>query len=273
MKPIDFSEKFKNIKKNMGIIKSEKDLKLKHPELIRYEVHLSKIKNGEILDSFSNLEEILNKFNISKGNLITDDKTGAKLALYLYELTREDQIPKVHIAYCGALEKLQRTGRSNRLVTTHNTTGSFELLTPFGKKIYKHLEICQWCLRTINYKNCETMDKNKVEEIARNFSFQEFLKEYEPSILYRPSYVDSILKNIGKELGNYYTEDWTKISREFRSLKNWRCEKCGKDFSHNKFELHVHHKDGNKRNNNFYNLKVLCRKCHAEEDMHEHMIK
>ena len=44
-------------------------------------------------------------------------------------------------------------------------------------------------------------------------------------------------------------------------IKN-KCELCG--YSEYSGSLHVHHKDGDKNNNNMSNLSVLCSNCHME---------
>jgi len=43
----------------------------------------------------------------------------------------------------------------------------------------------------------------------------------------------------------------------------WVCQKCGKDRTNPNFDLIVHHKDRNNRNNEISNLMILCQNCHA----------
>lgn len=46
------------------------------------------------------------------------------------------------------------------------------------------------------------------------------------------------------------------------AAKGRRCEKCGRTRYDSIRKLHVHHKDGNRRNNKISNLKILCSACH-----------
>ena len=47
----------------------------------------------------------------------------------------------------------------------------------------------------------------------------------------------------------------------------WKCIHCGALKTNPSFDLIVHHKDGNNRNNELSNLAVLCQRCHAREHM------
>lgn len=53
-----------------------------------------------------------------------------------------------------------------------------------------------------------------------------------------------------------------KLLRE--GLKDHKCESCGNDTWINQaIPLEVHHKDGDKTNNELDNLQLLCPNCHA----------
>jgi hypothetical protein len=54
-----------------------------------------------------------------------------------------------------------------------------------------------------------------------------------------------------------------KLNYRELAMLNWNgvCEKCGKEPD----IIHVHHIDKNRKNNNRYNLMVLCYKCHLKE--------
>lgn len=45
----------------------------------------------------------------------------------------------------------------------------------------------------------------------------------------------------------------------------WVCIDCGKGETNANFDLIVHHKDRNNRNNAVDNLEVLCQQCHARK--------
>lgn len=60
-----------------------------------------------------------------------------------------------------------------------------------------------------------------------------------------------------------YTSDWPEIAKALKDKYNWQCERC---FAVNDVEsghvLTVHHLDGNKANNEDWNLACLCQRCH-----------
>ena len=66
---------------------------------------------------------------------------------------------------------------------------------------------------------------------------------------------------------NDYPDNWNEISKRYRELKDWKCEKCDMDCSENKGSLHCHH-IGPKYDNNFKNLQALCFSCHQQEPGH-----
>ena len=69
---------------------------------------------------------------------------------------------------------------------------------------------------------------------------------------------------------NVYSESWPTISRRFKALKNWICERCNVNLSdHSKF-LHCHHKDQHKAHNAMWNLEALCIRCHAKQHPANH---
>lgn len=64
-----------------------------------------------------------------------------------------------------------------------------------------------------------------------------------------------------------YGENWKELSEACRRRDNYKCRRCGRDFSHNKLALHAHHiiplsKGGR---NCLANLISLCEDCHSKE--------
>lgn len=55
-------------------------------------------------------------------------------------------------------------------------------------------------------------------------------------------------------------KNYLKIAKE---NKKWVCENCGKTETNKSFDLIVHHKDKNNKNNELSNLIVLCQNCHS----------
>ena len=61
-----------------------------------------------------------------------------------------------------------------------------------------------------------------------------------------------------------YSPDWKAIARKIRYRDGWTCQDCGEYRSNWGKELHVHHADGNKLNNDWGNLITLCAPCHRD---------
>ena len=59
-----------------------------------------------------------------------------------------------------------------------------------------------------------------------------------------------------------------ELQKVLREQKNYKCTECHKDYRNDKGNLHVHHKDGCKWNNNLNNLEVLCIHCHSKKPGH-----
>lgn len=109
----------------------------------------------------------------------------------------------------------------------------------------------------------ELNKKSKDYYTVESFEIKKFLEEFNTDIKLVPKHTEAT------QSLNVYPKDWNKISMEYRTMKKWRCEKCGKDMINNTEPLDVHHIDGNKQNVSPSNLQALCRSCHIEE--HPHM--
>jgi len=59
-----------------------------------------------------------------------------------------------------------------------------------------------------------------------------------------------------------YSSDWKALARRIRGRDNWTCQICFEQRSHWGKNLHVHHIDGHKLNNDPLNLISVCAVCH-----------
>lgn len=59
-----------------------------------------------------------------------------------------------------------------------------------------------------------------------------------------------------------YTSDWKVIARSIRNRDEWRCALCHEQRRHWGKNLHVHHINGDKLNNEPTNLISVCAACH-----------
>lgn len=57
-----------------------------------------------------------------------------------------------------------------------------------------------------------------------------------------------------------YLKNWDELARSLKERGGWKCVRCG--IHARGSEIGVHHFDGNRENNEMWNLMVLCRRCH-----------
>lgn len=195
---------------------------------------------------------------------------GVKDNVLMYINTRKTErikewgYPKYHIAFCDVLEKQKAKGVLDSYVLAIKTEDDpdfdfYEIHNDDFKENYTtKLSVCRMCLKKLGYDNSL--------EGVRNFSLRKFFDKYS-DLIYLPQLDESYYL----ENGNFYPEDWEKISYNYRKSVNWKCEKCGKDCRKNKRYLHTHHINSVKTNNKESNLKALCLRCHSKEPGHSHL--
>ena len=81
----------------------------------------------------------------------------------------------------------------------------------------------------------------------------------ENSVLKSEQHPNRLLRDSNSIKGN--RKNYLEIAKK---NKTWKCETCGALKSSDNFDLIVHHKDNNNRNNNIKNLMVLCQSCHIK---------
>jgi hypothetical protein len=154
--------------------------------------------------------------------------------------------PKFHVKKCQKLvEEIESNDFSGRYYWHNSNTVSIEE-RPTGI-IHENinLEICGWC----NLHDSPN-------------TTQEFFNDLDSSEIY------NIENDIEVDIFGYVRE-WQQISQSYKILKNYTCESCGIQITGiNKLHIQTDHIDGNKTNNNFNNLKCLCRLCHSYKDDH-----
>lgn len=197
-----------------------------------------------------------------------------RVLLYIRDINSvagKSTLPKYHLAFCSALEKMTKIHRFEKYVVANGDCGQFKVnFINNGVETKKvRLNICQNCLDILRWKgfDMQKMSRSTRLSLVADFSLQEFFTEY-PRDLFavKPSHTsDSAPANI-------YSKDWSQISQKIRMLRGLKCKDCGVILTNNdsKF-LHVHHRNGLKYDNNDSNLVVLCIACHAEQPKHGHM--
>lgn len=271
MKLINFNEflPFKKIREKMNIPKDYKSNPIIR-EVVRAGIKLEKLKTEGIDISIDEVIAAKDK------TLWHWDFPGQKIIVYIRDYNggrmygREDHLPKFHISWCKTLKEMTEKRRHNRYVISQRIDGKFLLNKFVGGSILVRneeleLKVCKYCLQELNYKNYNNLIKNKQNEIYENFNIKEFFAQYDSKIHIEP------LHTSDSQPLNEYEKNWKEISYNYRKSKKFICQDCGKDCSGDTEELHVHHINGLKYENNPSNLEVVCVKCHSQKPMHEHM--
>ena len=68
-----------------------------------------------------------------------------------------------------------------------------------------------------------------------------------------------------------YQPNQGDLSREYRKAVDYRCQRCKVECREPPVLLHLHHRDGNRSNNDRHNLAVLCVECHSCQPYHGQM--
>jgi hypothetical protein len=164
---------------------------------------------------------------------------------------------KFHVLWCSSVE----TWRS-RLRKTNRDDGRFTYpLFSRDRSEYKP-ELRDGGRSLLLCRNCSRMLKSfKVNADINSFDVREFLARRELG----SSFDELNFTSDFDLVPNVYADDWGQISSNFKSMRNWICERCFIDLSSRPKFLHAHHRDHHKANNSVFNLQALCIRCHAEE--------
>lgn len=163
---------------------------------------------------------------------------------------------KFHVLWCTSVEtwrsRLKKTNRDDGRLTyplfSRNGTEYKPELRDGGRGLF----LCGNCSRMLKSFN--------VNADIRSFDVRGFLTRREIGSSFDGLYFASDFDLVP----NVYADDWGRISYNFKSMRNWTCERCFVDLSSRRKFLHAHHRDHHKANNSLFNLQALCIRCHAE---------
>ena len=174
---------------------------------------------------------------------------------------------KFHLAWCDTLSGMKRKGRYNsRYVVSRRIDGKFIVNRMLGSQMIERnqeleMKVCRYCLKRINYmKYLEDREK-----VYREFSVKDYFAKYDSYISNLPLHTENTAPL------NTYPMNFHLLSQKLKESKGWICEECRRNFAEKKELLHTHHVDGDKSNNSFDNLRVLCKYCHSRQPSHQHM--
>ena len=262
---VDLSALLANVKKMGAPERALIDLERPVSPGIDIDGELSKRGGHEILPSELDIEEGLLSYS------------GRQVLLFLPNhrqriegaLAKPTSGNKYHVADCQHLEKMRANNQfNNNYVVTNNVEGIFDIYGQAnnGEKLEGSaaLNVCQFCLSKLNYKNAANESFSGRKQIATTFGLNEFFSNYSSLFKHYP------LKSANEALQGY-TSDWSDISKRIRAAANYCCKHCDVSLDTDKGLLHTHHISGDKSDNSASNLIPLCADCHRKQPYHGHM--
>lgn len=156
------------------------------------------------------------------------------------------RFPKFHLLKCRTIQEFIDSGRfKHRYEWSNSDVNNLIDKQTRTKYIDKTLELCSFC------------KSDYFEEIEDT---QDFFDSLDKSVIEED--------NIEVDIFGY-ARDWQKISKGYRTKKNYTCESCEIkiDSLSDRRYLHTHHKNGDKTNNRENNLECLCILCHSYKDI------
>lgn len=161
-------------------------------------------------------------------------------------------VPKFHIVNCATI--LQQKARSN--FNGHYVFSQKVELVEDIDGVEKEITLCKNCI-------------NSQTEIKRVLRVSDYVDKYILNKDTEANFDDDDLPEGKVFEESAYTEDWDFKSQAYRISVRFTCEDCGIRLNENYgdgFFLETHHNDGNKANNENYNLRALCTLCHSNID-------
>ena len=183
---------------------------------------------------------------------------------------------KLHFMFCETLVGMKEQGRFERFRATNTTSDKYEVdvgadrVSSHGSGVQEEVRLypCRNCLRKADYQGYSSASNEERTKIVHDFNAQEAMDVlWQRFDLFRQEMAG--VKSAHSPTG--YPPNWSQTSRAFRQLNGWRCSKCGVYLGDADTQelLHVHHVDGDKRNNN---LMCLCKECHSKEPNHHRVV-
>lgn len=178
-------------------------------------------------------------------------------------VSEPSQLRKFHVAWCDVLRRMQADGKLAKYIVSNRIYAPFELALKLKDDTYAcgdaELHVCRVCLKHVDWGGFSSANQREKTAIVERFSRGRFLETEHTNFAALPNRTDASAPDLG------YASDWNTRSREFRTLRKWRCEACNVDCTARKSLLDTHHVNGVTGDNRFSNLRALCKDCHAKQ--------
>lgn len=219
------------------------------------------------------LEKRLEKGNVDMklGDISVDDKGllhigGTKVVAYIRDQRKEIDSTKkyseyrYHLCNCEALRQMRKNGRERRYLTTKRKDGRFKVYDTSGSTSVElddvTLDLCKLCIRELQKQGLWFTP----------FSLEKYFEKYDSKVPKTIRRIETV-----PEVQNY-TPDQRELSRKYREAAGYCCQECKVNCSSKPSLLHLHHRDGDRSNNEHTNLSVLCKVCHSREPYHTQVL-
>ena len=134
---------------------------------------------------------------------------------------------------------------------------------------------CRSCANSRTF-TAEAKEKKRNKTIAFWSKFDEAgRKEFQQEKMLKYDHVAQQKKvqeaNRKREWSKPYEEmSHTSVRKRLLHERNYTCEECGigNEYNGKPLSLELDHKDGNSKNNNIENLRILCPNCHSQTPTH-----
>jgi hypothetical protein len=174
---------------------------------------------------------------------------------------------KYHVAECKTMADARLDNDAVKYKVSNNIEGIFDIYGSYkneNKEGRVSLNVCQNCLKKLNYKNAANETYSGLARIVEEFSLSEFFSTYSSLFKYYP-------KVNAKDAKRGYSKSWKNLSRKIRKEEGYCCSHCKVCLKSNKGLLHTHHINREKSDNDRENLIPLCVDCHRKQPFHGHM--
>ncbi|XRE42278.1 hypothetical protein ACIVBQ_000482 [Tenacibaculum discolor] len=229
----------------------------------------------------SKLAELLKtgEVEIELGEIKTNDGVfeykGKKVIVYIRDQYYKyySRGYKFHLTKCNTIGRAFLNRRNSRYVVSLRTDGLFKINLMEDNQIVKEdliepMNVCKNCLEQVNYKEYKIHPYHIKTNIYENFDLAEYFNQFKDSNLNT-----GLFRNANNAPLNVYNKNFNLKSKAIREKRNYICQDCEIDMSNNEHKkfAHVHHRDGDKSNDNPTNLEVLCIECHSKQPEHNRL--